>query len=325
MTEKHARESSKRLPFGYISLETDGTIKRFSPFGSDDSSPEASEVLGKHFFREVFRFPEAEKLEQKFNEFMAGGDVPFLSANVNLKGHRVRRVHVGFVRSPLEGEVIVTVNPIGHEDLPLSAQIRPDPVHGTLSDAANHKVVIANDDFWRSFASILQATSQERSEKILHWLGREWGMAHAVRVESFVQRENSHTLGELQIQIALEYLSGSLAVIGLGNFEVDLGFRQQGVVVINHHSSPFPSLIGGEEQPCCSLLAGFHAGLVSYLSGRDLCGFELFCSSGPHGHCRMVIGTEARLRALRNPDTRSTDARLLEDLRDKKSGKDASG
>ena len=126
-----------------------------------------------------------------------------------------------------------------------------------------------------------------------------------------------------QIQIALEYLSGSLAVLGLGNFEVDLGFRQQGVVVINHHSSPFPSLVGDDDEHCCHLLAGFHAGLVSYLSGRDLSGFELFCCSGSHDHCRMVIGTESRLQTLRKPEPHPADARLLEALLGEATAKDS--
>ena len=65
MADDQAREAARALPFGYISLDNDGIIKRYNPIGGEEASPEADQVLGKHFFREVFRFPEIEKLEQK--------------------------------------------------------------------------------------------------------------------------------------------------------------------------------------------------------------------------------------------------------------------
>jgi predicted hydrocarbon binding protein len=133
---------------------------------------------------------------------------------------------------------------------------------------------------------------------MLHSIGMEWGLAHTVRVESFVQKERSSTLGELEIQVALEYLSGSLAVIGLGLFEVDLSHRQRGVVVIDHRASPFPTLVSGIGGRCCHLLAGFHAGVLSYLSGRALRGYEMACSFGAQDTCRFLIATDSRLHAL---------------------------
>ena len=40
-------------------------------------------------------------------------------------------------------------------------------------------------------------------------------------------------------------------------YGVDLKYRQQGLVVINHSSSPFPNLLGSGSRPTCHVLAGF--------------------------------------------------------------------
>jgi predicted hydrocarbon binding protein len=300
------------LPLGYLSLDGQGVVRRYNPFAADTAIQDPDAVVGRSFFRDLFEPSEIGKLEQRFRRFVDGDEGPSLSANIDLKrGRRVRRVHVGFVRSPLKDEVIVTVNAVGHEDLPLSAQVRPDPVHGTLLDAAGQMVVVANEDFWQAMESALAGADDGAHLAALERLGSAWGSLHAQRVEAFVQRESSQTLGELQIQIALEYLSGSLAIIGLGNFQTDFSRRQRGVVIIDHRSSPFPSLARPRGECCCHLLAGFHAGLLSYLSGRTLHGHELFCATTGAEHCRFLIATEARLAALRAAEPHPNDAKLL--------------
>jgi len=304
------------MPFGYLSLKGDGTVGEYTPFGGNRLLKREA-ALGKNFFRELLPSVDVERLERQFKDFVDGSnEAPFFAANVSLAGgQRRQRARVGFVRSPMKDAVIVTVCAVTHGDLPMSARVRPDPLHGTLTDAAGRSVVVANQDFWRSLELVVSEAFEPGCEKLLHRVGMRWGIAHAVRVESVVQRETSRTLSELQIQIALEYLSGSLSVLGLGHFEADLGFRQQGVVVINHRSSPFPALGAGAEGCCCHLLGGFHAGLFSYLSGRNLKACELSCSLQPENSvCRFVVGTEKRLQSLTGPEIYPADRDLVRRL-----------
>ena len=62
---------------------------------------------------------------------------------------------------------------------------------------------------------------------------------HAVRIERVVQREFRLTLREVETQVALELLSSSLGVLGMGRFEAELGHRDRGLIAIVHQ------LIGG--------------------------------------------------------------------------------
>ncbi len=304
------------MPLGYLSLAPDGTVSTYSPFDSEASSPNPDEIIGRNFFRGLVEAPELAKLEERFKAFVANRiQDPYLSTELLIRHARhQQRVHVGLVRSPLKNEVIVTVSQLDHADLPLSAQVRPDAVQGTLTDAAGLQVVVANEDFWRAVEKLLDRIGGDRVVT-MHRFGMEWGLAHAVRVESFVQRETSRTLRELELEVALEYLSGSLAVIGLGHFEADLSHRMRGLVVVDHHASPFPALLADTDGKACGLLAGFHAGVFSYLSGRGLKATELFCSSGSDSHCRFVIGTEERLRSLSAAGAEAADRELLAGLK----------
>ncbi len=316
MSDHPAGSMLSSLPLGYMSLAPDGTVSTYSPIDSDTRAPEPAEVVGRNFFHELVDAPELARLEERFKAFVGNRiQDTYLSADLVLKHARhQQRVHVGFVRSPLKNEVIVTVSQLDHADLPLSAQVRPDAVHGTLTDAAGLQVVVANEDFWRAVEQLLGRVGGDRLAA-MHRFGMEWGLAHAVRVESFVQKETNRTLRELELEVALEYLSGSLAVIGLGHFEADLGHRMRGLVVVDHHASPFPALLAETDGKACGFLAGFHAGVFSYLSGRGLKATELFCSSGSEGHCRFVLGTEDRLRSLVSPGAEAADRELMASLK----------
>lgn len=316
MTDRPARSTLSTLPLGYLSLAPDGTVSTYSPFDSVEGAPDPDEVVGRNFFHELVDAPELAKLEESFKAFVSNRiQDPYLSADLLLRHARhQQRVHVGFVRSPLKNEVILTVSQLDHTDLPLSAQVRPDAVQGTLRDAAGLQVVVANEDFWHAVEQLLARVGGDRLAT-MHRFGMEWGLAHAVRVESFVQRETNRTLRELELEVALEYLSGSLAVVGLGHFEADLSHRLRGLVVVDHHASPFPDLLAETDGKACGLLAGFHAGVFSYLSGRGLKAVELFCSSGAEGHCRFILGTEERLRSLSGPGAEAADHELLASLR----------
>jgi len=169
---------------------------------------------------------------------------------------------------------------------------------------------MANADLWQAVEGATGDSQKARQQRCL--IGRKWGEAHAERVESFVQRKTVRTLRELELETALEYLSGSLAVIGLGRFETNLEQRHEGLIIVDHHDSPFPEMLS-EKAGCCDLLEGFHSGIFSYLSGRELVAMELCCVANGAPNCRFLLGTKPRIQSLMQPSS-AADARLLRDL-----------
>jgi len=288
------------LPFGYIALRPDGTIRKYNRYEADLARKNPQEVLGRNFFREVAPCTQVKEFEGRFREFAAGETLePALTFDFEFGfRHGRQNVRIGFVRSPLDSEIIVTVNRVRRLDLPLSPALTPETAQGTLADAAGLPVTVANEDFWRALYEVWRHAPAGRRREALHRMGREWGLLHARRVERLVQREHQGTLRETELQMALECLSGSLSILGLGRFDVDFTLRQKGLLRIDHHHSPLARIFADHEEPCCDPLAGLHAGFISHLSGRQLAAVEVHCGRAPGEPCQFLVGAESRLEKL---------------------------
>lgn len=306
--------TGRNVPAGVFSLARDGEVVSFLPADLGAGAPDAASVVGLNLFEDLLG-TEATGLKKKFEQFLKNRiPDPYMAANLRVRdGRLAHRLLVGFVRSTLPDEVVVTVARVDHPDLPLTAQVRHDSVHGTLTDTTGLRVVVANPDLWQGLELLLHRDDPSDAEAEMRRFGSRWGLAHAVRVESFVQQKTLRTLRELELEIALEYVSSSLSLIGLGSFEADLEHRRKGVIVLDHHDSPFPTLFATGWERSCAVLAGFHAGLFSYLSGRNVSAYELFCSREPDAWCRFLLGTAERLEDLR-AGRQEADRRLIEDL-----------
>lgn len=311
-------EEIDALPFGYIALAPDGTIRKYNRYEADLSRRDPREVLGRNFFQEVAPCTQVREFEGRFADFVADPDgEPTLSFDFAFRfRHGTRKVRIGFVRSPLKREIIVTVNRRRERDLPASARVDPEPSRGALLNASGNRVVACSDDFWRALEALFEGGDGDDRHHALHRLGRAWARRHLDRAEGLVQSRHSQALREVELQVALEVLSGSLGVLGLGLFDVDFAYRDAGLLLIEHHDSPFVAALGEREDGRCDLLAGLHAGFFSYLAGRELTGRELDCSQRSGEPCRFLVGTAARLERLFAAGAGSHDAALLARLRD---------
>jgi photoactive yellow protein len=304
------------LPFGFIALAPDGTVRKYNRFEADLSRKDPQEVLGKNFFREVAPCTQVHEFEGRFRELVARGadEAPTLTFDFEFRfRHGAQKVRIAFLRSPLESEVIVTVNRLRDLELPLTSGLLFDPIRGRLESDTGHPVVLANEDFWHAFAALWRHLPAERRREVRERLGREWAQRHLPRVEQLAQRQYGRTLRETELHLALELLSGSLGVLGLGRFEVELAWRERGVILLLHHHSPFAEILGEGEEPCCEMLSGLYAGFLSHLSGRPLAASELSCSRASGTPCRFVLATESRLARLLDPQG-PDDPELLDAL-----------
>ncbi len=291
------------LPFGYIALSPDGTIRKYNRYEADLARKDPQQVLGRNFFRDVAPCTQVREFEGRFRALASGEtSEPALSFDFEFQfRHGRQTVRIGFVRSPLESEIIVTVNRVRQLDLALSAALAPDATRGTLADAAGLPVTVAGEDFWRALYAVWRHAPAGRRREALHHLGHEWGLLHARRVERLVQKQHGVTLREAELQMALECLSGSLAILGLGRFDVDFSLRQKGLLRIGHQDSPLARIFADHEEPCCDPIAGLHAGFLTHLSGRQLAAVEVSCGRAPGEPCQFLVGTESRLERLLRP------------------------
>ncbi|MEO1086166.1 MAG: V4R domain-containing protein [Acidobacteriota bacterium] len=302
------------LPFGYIALSPDGTIRKYNRYEADMARKDPAEVLGKNFFRDVAPCTQVRDFEGRFREFVAGelGEESTLSFEfVFAFRHGEQRVRIGFVRSPLEQEVIVTVNRLRNRGLAEEPELEHRSFEGRWIDASGQAVTAVGPDFWLALDRLHGNLPGADRRLLARQLGRSWGASYIQRVEAFVQRTHGKTLREVEIHVALEALSGAVGLVGLGRFEVELGYRNRGLVVVAHRNSPLAETPSEHDGPRCDLLAGLHAGFLEHLSGRSLEGREIHCSASPDQPCVFVIGTASRLAKLLRAEAGSADADLM--------------
>jgi predicted hydrocarbon binding protein len=196
----------------------------------------------------------------------------------------------------------------------LAPVIDRDPLQGALRDAGEGRVMVGNEDFLDAFESVFTKHMGFRHHEFLRELGRKWGLRHAFRLEQHVQREYGMTLREMETQMALELLSSSLGVLGLGRFDTDLSRRDAGIIVINHWYSPFPGRFVSVAGGACPILSGFHSAVLTYISGRKLAARELSCAVEPGDPCVFVVATEERVSKLMIAVPGTPDNQLVADI-----------
>ena len=300
------------LPFGYIALSPDGTVRKYNRYEADLARKDPRQVLGRNFFRDVAPCTQVREFEGRFRDFATADDSSTLDFDFDFRfRHGTQRVRIGFVRSPFEREVIVTVNRLDDVGMPATPVLDYSPVEGRWRDRAGHAVVPVGVDFWRALDRLFAGHPEIERWRIQQRLGSSWGRAQAERLEALVQLRRQLTLREVDLRTAFEALSATTALMGLGTFGVDLGYRPRGLLVVRHQASPLVQVEVGHEGPCCQLLAGLHAGFLSHLSGRDLVGRELRCCRRPGSACHLVIATQGRLERLFSAEAESRDADFL--------------
>jgi predicted hydrocarbon binding protein/CheY-like chemotaxis protein len=305
------------VPVGCLVLDGDGLVEIASIYGPRIGRVDAEGLIGKDL-AEIFPHELlvlADRLTSEIDGKVAGEYCVAVGREVLRWGHVELVLQMAVVR-PVSGRGrIFTLNRLRDQRRSLSPEIVRDPLTGSLRDGRAERLVIANEDFLQAFESLFARSLQHRHHELLQRFGKKWGLRHAMRLEQLVQRDYGMTLREMESQMALELLSSSIGVLGLGRFEADLAYRESGLVVIRHHSSPFPDSFATTVGGACSILSGFHAAVLSYLAGRHLAAREVHCSHEANDPCLFVVATEDRLTKLLIATPGSTDHDLLAEIR----------
>ena len=288
------------LPEGCLLLDRELRVEAYAPFGLRVNHLDAETVTGRSF---LSLLPDetvavADVLIKSIARQPADGRRSASTDFEVASGHRGGQWRINVVRRGKGRGFVVTLARMRLLSRSLAPIIDRDPLRGALRDAGSGRILIGNEDFLDAFESVFTKHMGFRHHEFLRELGRKWGLRHAFRLEQHVQRDYGMTLREMETQMALELLSSSLGVLGLGRFDTDLSRRDAGIVVIKHHDSPFPGRFVSVSGGACPILSGFHSAVMTYLSGRRLAARELTCAADPDDACIFVVATEERVSKL---------------------------
>jgi predicted hydrocarbon binding protein/DNA-binding response OmpR family regulator len=315
--QEAAGVAGKPVPVGCLVLDGDGQVIEFSTFGPRIGRVDPAVVMGRPLAEILPAELSATTVRLMERVMDPSGQYGALSVGreVLRVGHAQHVVRIAVVRPASKVGFVVVINRMRDQRRSLTPDIERDPITGSLRDGRADRLLVINEDFLHGFEDVFARSLSHRHHELLQRFGKKWGLRHAMRLEHMVQRDYRMTLREMESQMALELLSASIGVFGLGRFEADLGFRDQGVVVIHHHASPFPGIFAATAGGACSILSGFHAATLSYLAGRHLAAREVQCAREPGQPCLFVIATEDRLTKLLIATPRSADHALLEEIK----------
>jgi len=304
------------IPVGCLVLDDDGVVQTVSIYGPRVGRVDSALVVGK-MLGEVLPSDIALLADRLMDRLESGArelDGVAIGREVIGCGHVEHLIRIAVVKQPSGHGTIVAINRLRDQRRSLSPEIERDPLTGSLRDGKADRLLVANEDFLQAFEGLFARSLRHRHHELLQRFGKKWGLRHAMRLEQVVQRDYRKTLRELESQMALELLSSSVGVFGLGSFEADLSYRDSGLVVIRHQTSPFPGIFDAGAGGACPILSGFHAAILSYLAGRQLAAREVHCSREPGDQCLFVIATEDRLTKLLIATPGSADHVLLAEI-----------
>jgi predicted hydrocarbon binding protein len=309
--------AGKPVPVGCLVLDDEGRVEAFSEFGPRIGRLDPAVVVGRPLVGILppELAPTMARLLNRTRNATGNSSGSDVSHDVLRVGHVKRVVRMAVVVPASKVGRIVLINRVRDRRRSLTPDIERDPSTGSLRDGSADRLLVVNEDFLHGFEELFSRTLGRRHHEMLQRFGKKWGIRHAMRLEHVAQRDYKMTLREMESQMALELMSSSVGVLGLGRFEADLGFRDRGVVVIHHHASPFPAIFSGTPGSACSILSGFHAATLSYLAGRHLAAREVHCAGEPGDCCRFVIATEERLTKILVATPCSADHALLEEIK----------
>lgn len=301
------------VPVGCLVLDDEGVVQTVSIYGPRVGRVEQAYLTGKTL-GEVLPSDIALLADRLADRLESGArelEGVAIGREVIGYGHQEHLLRLAIVKQPSGNGSIVTINRLRDQRRSLSPEIERDPLTGSLRDGKADRLLVANEDFLHAFEGLFARSLMHRHHELLQRFGKKWGLRHAMRLEQVVQRDYRKTLREMESQMALELLSASVGVFGLGSFEADLSYRDSGLVIIRHHTSPFPGIFAASAGGACPILSGFHAAILSYLAGRQLAAREVHCSHEPGNACLFVVATEERLTKLLIATPGSADHELL--------------
>jgi len=288
------------LPEGCLLLDAEMRVESYVPFGLRVNHLDAETVNGRLFLGLISEEASAvAEVVLKSLARMPAEDRSSASTEFEIStGHHRGTWRFNLARRVVGGGFIVTLAKVRDLSASLAPVLERDPLTGSLRDAGDGRVVLANEDFLDAFETVFTKHMGFRHHEFLMELGRKWGLRHAFRLEQHVQREYGKTLREMETQMALELLSSSIGVLGLGRFDADLSRRDAGIIVITHHESPFPGHFVAVAGGACPILSGFHSAVLTYLSGRRLTAREFICDGEHDGACVFIVATDDRVSKL---------------------------
>jgi uncharacterized protein len=184
--------------------------------------------------------------------------------------------------------------------------VAQDLKSGTMHNRAGSRMLVLTDDFLVSLHNTLEAELGGRAAPVLKAAARDWGRRAAEQFSAEMEKHYGKSLADLPLGLFAADLSEAFRHHGWGLFRINFNQYAQGVVSIEVQNPLLGATVKPSRRPVEGLLAGFLAGMFSFIAGVELDCVQTDCQACGTGESRFVLTIPQRLSVLdgRTPNGR---------------------
>jgi uncharacterized protein len=176
-----------------------------------------------------------------------------------------------------------------------------DLYEGTISSAANVRVIYLSADIVRGVYDALSYEAGEAWTVILHNCGVRWGKRVSASVERELRAVAGRRLDGLMVKEYCDLLSSYFSLHGWGKLHINLDYAQQyGVLCFNLDNSLFSGILTKVEGPVDHMVEGMLQGMFEVISGGQALRCVQIIPEGekPYARIQLLLSGAKRIASI---------------------------
>lgn len=313
-------EELDALPFGVISLDSQGRIARYNIAEARFARLDRAQVLGRSFFKEIARCTATPDFQGRFDQLLLDPKPTSIRFEFTFAfrfGAQRVDIDMGTVPaapdSPTAPRIYLCVNrrkflprqkdvPAAIE-APLIGELEPGAeAAGVARDAQGRRRLEVDLTMLEGLFGAVSRRDKAGATTMMRDWGLAWGRLAVADLETEALEREARSLGEMPMDAAMALVARHFQRQKLGRLSFDYEHAARGAIVLRVERSAFADV---GPHMSCSVLEGLFAAILSHLASRVLVVRESCCRSKGAEHCLLVATSASRLaaveRAVRTP------------------------
>jgi hypothetical protein len=176
--------------------------------------------------------------------------------------------------------------------------LKTDIAKGVTRNRSGTRMISLTSDFLGGLRKAFHTECGPAAESVFRTCGKLWGKQFAERFDKELSEYYQMPVREFRVSSFLACLNECFSHHGWGNLSLDLDHHERGLIVAIVSNPPMAEIVGTNEEPVDSLLAGVLGAFFSHFTGETLDCMQTQCRAMGATESRFVIGLGSRLERV---------------------------
>lgn len=178
---------------------------------------------------------------------------------------------------------------------------KADPENGALYFRDGERAAKVTESFINGLHLGMEEEVGDSAGLLMYRCGHQWALRDMKRFSERMRQEfggGKIDIWQMNKRFVLETWWWPLIIEGYGDWRVDFGFENNGIVVVELRNSAVAQSMGMVGKPVCHMYAGLFAGVFSFLDKAERGGIEIQCYAMGNDVCKFLIGSQKQVNAV---------------------------